>query len=571
MIVISTTENLVSYLKSQYDMSNVLAKKFFAIMETLASKSKSTRQAFDETRLMVEKFLSSIEDKSMKAKKYATVYGYSNIDDLIYTLQLFLDISEEDELFIENEYINETDVDKKVWSLSDYSLYVDSLTDATRITLFKDDTKIGSLTTEGSYTNKYGKWLKVSLADIIKSYRGLGLGKQLYTTLLKYCSDEYKGIASHLKARYNETQIPKIYQSLGGYIEKDFAFIPKTIQEQLNLKKIMLDVITETCSSEYTLSKIYEVEDKFYWKKYQDVPSYLLDKIGMKLYNEVYAIVEKKNNDIWTTTSLHPISDDSEWKLFNNKALSDIKDCIMSNVFKPEYKSFKTFLHEVNYGSMEKDVRISDVTETLKQDMINNLKQKKLHGEIHINVANKSKNPQIQSHNIDWEFKVSKNVDEYDICSGANLNSDQYGNVLTLFVYYDSTFSRDYFFKELTNFIKSTKSNEFIRHEVKHFLDTVVDKKFINDRYYSLQHDDITDSDRTKYISQHSEIESFLVSVLSDLEHIKQEHPEYTFEQATHESITYNGFMKHILPSKRNKYRTKIVHFWFSKYGKHII
>ena len=196
-------------------------------INSIASKSKSTTDAFESVKEVVENFLHTLETKPRKAKSEAVSYGYASANELIATLKTFIITTEPEELFIEEEVMEE-DVERRVWQRDEYSIWVDSLTNATKITLFKNSSKVGDLFTNDVYENEDGKWLSISLASIIKSCRGFGLGKQLYKILLKYAAKEYKGLASFLPNRYNTTTVPAIYKKLGGFIDGNWAFIPRS-------------------------------------------------------------------------------------------------------------------------------------------------------------------------------------------------------------------------------------------------------------------------------------------------------------------------------------------------------
>lgn len=239
----------------------------------------------------------------------------------------------------------------------------------------------------------------------------------------------------------------------------------------------------------------------------------------------------------------------------------------------PKPKSFKTFLNEVNYGSMEKDIRITDITEKIKDDMLKNVDNRKLYNDVYIMVVPKSKNPVGVYYTIEWQFRLHKTENVEWFVNGAWFDkSKRHRNIVEIGINIckDTTKSDEWFVDELKKFIKSYKINEYLRHEVRHFLD-LVDNKFQNDKTYKI--DDATtatDLQKVKYLSQHKEIEAQLISVLSDFEHLYSIHNrtgnKYTIEMAMKDSKVYERFMRLLIPSKRSKYRTKIIHFWFTKF-----
>lgn len=238
-----------------------------------------------------------------------------------------------------------------------------------------------------------------------------------------------------------------------------------------------------------------------------------------------------------------------------------------------EPKSFETFLMEVNSGSMEKDIRISDITETIKSDMISCVKKEILEGQVDAMVVPKSKNPVGKYYTIGWQFDVVKSKSPKWFTNGAWLDkSKKLQNVVAIGIgiHKDTEKTDDEFTEQLVEFITSGNINQHLRHEVRHFID-LVDNKFQNDNYHDIEDvNTATELHKIKYMSQHREIELQLISVLSDLEYLYKNHNRtgdtYTIEKAMQDSKAYQGFMKYLIPSKRSKYRVKIIHFWFEKF-----
>lgn len=226
MTLLTTVDNLKQFFISDCDFTPKLAQLFYSTCNYVASKHTDIHKAFFELQDIIHYELIKYHNHPRIAKKDMINFGYNTIDEMMHVLSNFSDSAYPEEIF--QEYIKKDEnEDKKVWKKDDYSIYVNDLKNATYVSLFKDNKKIGSLSTGGTYIDDNEKWLKVSLADILKGYRGYGLGKQLYIILLKYSNPEYKGIVSYLPDRYNKKQIPKIYNRLGGYTIDDYAFIPR--------------------------------------------------------------------------------------------------------------------------------------------------------------------------------------------------------------------------------------------------------------------------------------------------------------------------------------------------------
>lgn len=145
--------------------------------------------------------------------------------------------------------INKTDEHGKkiVWEQGDYSIAVNSLPEPSYITLWYQGERMGSFYVD--ILNKSGKkWYKVSSVHINQQHKGKGLGKKMYQVLLSIPND-VEGIYSYLPDRSNKKQIPKIYSSLGGYVEDgDHAYIPKLKESKtMNNFEKTLAVLQEKC------------------------------------------------------------------------------------------------------------------------------------------------------------------------------------------------------------------------------------------------------------------------------------------------------------------------------------
>lgn len=235
--------------------------------------------------------------------------------------------------------------------------------------------------------------------------------------------------------------------------------------------------------------------------------------------------------------------------------------------------SFKQFLNEVNYGSMTSDERVNSITNQLYDDMQTQVSKGKLFGEINVAVATKGKNPVMKFYVLEWQFKVYKTDNPEDFTAGAWIEKSYNKIEIGITILFDKKLSNEQFKEKLLYHIQNKKLNASLKHEVKHFVD-FVDGKFENDVTHTATPDS-SDKMKTKYISQNKEIEAWLISVLSDLERIRSEKStawkSISLQDAMLESKVYQRFMKYIHPSKRSKYKTKIVHFWFEKFEKNKI
>ena len=153
--------------------------------------------------------------------------------------------------------INKTDEHGKkiVWEQGDYSISVNSLPIPSYITLWYKGERMGSFYVD-LITKNGKKWYKVSSVHINERHKGNGLGKKMYQVLLSI-PNEIEGIYSYLPDRSNKKQIPKIYNSLGGYVEDgDYAYIPKLKESKVmnNFEKA-LDVLQEKCEGKVCAGK----------------------------------------------------------------------------------------------------------------------------------------------------------------------------------------------------------------------------------------------------------------------------------------------------------------------------
>lgn len=103
-----------------------------------------------------------------------------------------------------------------VWERGDYSIAVDSLQDASFITLWCQAKRVGAMSLGAGRSYDTNGYATVCSVEIHAKHRGKGLGKALYEVALTFASDRYLGIGGENEQRSNNRQVPAIYRSLGG-------------------------------------------------------------------------------------------------------------------------------------------------------------------------------------------------------------------------------------------------------------------------------------------------------------------------------------------------------------------
>jgi hypothetical protein len=103
-----------------------------------------------------------------------------------------------------------------------FYIIVDDLKDPTYFSLFKDDIKIGYLSTK--VINKNNKELLNVIELLInKDFRGFNLSKELYQAALE--STSTAGLISFIPNRLNKDKISKIYNNFNTLILEDYELI----------------------------------------------------------------------------------------------------------------------------------------------------------------------------------------------------------------------------------------------------------------------------------------------------------------------------------------------------------
>lgn len=241
---------------------------------------------------------------------------------------------------------------------------------------------------------------------------------------------------------------------------------------------------------------------------------------------------------------------------------------------KPIYKSFKEFLRESNYGSLEKDERLINIYNDMVKFLIYDLKRIDSIPEVKIFVLpnfyiqQKYKDEKIGSLNIKVVIKTSKKNRYYDhfcdLAASQQITADrQQFQIILNFNQYLGESDKQYIGK-LVDFFKED-SEEFLLHEIKHILDTY-DEKFddTKHKYISPTKENIRSG---KYHSQKQEIYNMLISVISDLKKIKKHNPDITYSNAVKQSEAYGDIFAVLPVSYYNRIKAKLADFWYKNYS----
>lgn len=119
-----------------------------------------------------------------------------------------------------------------------YKVAVNKVDNASYITVWKEKkgqlVKCGVLDTHiitQTINGERGEYVNIDYIQIDKADRGKGLGRLLYKIQLDHSPQTVKGIISYLPNRSNKRQVPRIYKSLGSFLDGDYEIIPR---ENLN-------------------------------------------------------------------------------------------------------------------------------------------------------------------------------------------------------------------------------------------------------------------------------------------------------------------------------------------------
>ena len=113
-----------------------------------------------------------------------------------------------------------------IYDDGNFQIAKSSETEPTYISLWNGGKCVGKMYVELIERGSKAGWIKISLIDIDKKYRGLGYGSKMYQALQKSYPNS-KGIYSYIPDRMNNKEVPRIYNKMGGHIEdSDHAYIP---------------------------------------------------------------------------------------------------------------------------------------------------------------------------------------------------------------------------------------------------------------------------------------------------------------------------------------------------------
>lgn len=162
---------------------------------------------------------------------------------------------------------------KIVFEKGDYRISVDNENNAQKAVLWHREevngkehwAKRGMLNAnilEARYSEEgdgdFAKYLKISEVEIEKDHRGQGLSTKLYKALIDYSGNGVKAILSYTPSRVNKTQVPKIWERLGGRTSKfseDYQIIDIRFSKggALASRKVVCSVIKAEDTNKYLL------------------------------------------------------------------------------------------------------------------------------------------------------------------------------------------------------------------------------------------------------------------------------------------------------------------------------
>lgn len=235
------------------------------------------------------------------------------------------------------------------------------------------------------------------------------------------------------------------------------------------------------------------------------------------------------------------------------------------------FKTFRDFLIEANYGSLQYDTRILKISDILKRDILTTLSIISLR---EINYSGILKNIEIDKHHkstdsftFDLNWVIHTNLIENDDVKieSAYAVSNKNGYRIEIFIQKPNKITGKEYRKQLKLLINS-EFDAVIVHEIKHTLD-YIDDKFgeRHDKKYFVPKT-FDQKNLSKYFSQSQEFNNFVATVITDLKKIKKKEPNISYNDAISKSIWYNNVIQYINDKKISKFKSKIVHFWYDTY-----
>lgn len=230
-----------------------------------------------------------------------------------------------------------------------------------------------------------------------------------------------------------------------------------------------------------------------------------------------------------------------------------------------KYK-FRWILNEMNYGSLQKDKRITSICNTIKDSILENLQYEdnlttKFGKRIFLDIQSQYKKAESNKIKLLWNFNFSEQLSPTFFCKGAGLITYSKDNYEIEFdIIKAEGMSDENFRKKFKEFITSNEIDKIMIHEIKHLVDKV-DEVFTKKNVYK-DIDLTSDKAYSKYMSGNKEIDAFLATVITDLKDKIDKYPDMSLETALHNSLPYSSFIQYIHKSKLIKYKQKIFYFW---------
>lgn len=228
----------------------------------------------------------------------------------------------------------------------------------------------------------------------------------------------------------------------------------------------------------------------------------------------------------------------------------------MSLYMYDEPYTFKWILTELNYGALEKDDRIKTISYAIKQDIVDTVSNSDFTDEYigHVDIVVNKK-----SISVLWKLTIFDAMTPKYFMDGGGITGHDDEFVIRFNINRALGMKDQEFKKRFYEFILSNNLYKGLLHEVKHLLDSV-DGIFTTNKY--IKPNNSNKQIYKKYISQNREIDAMLITVISDIKRIHDEHPELPFETVTQNSTYYNQFVDNVEQKKLNKYKQKIHYFW---------
>lgn len=228
---------------------------------------------------------------------------------------------------------------------------------------------------------------------------------------------------------------------------------------------------------------------------------------------------------------------------------------------------------ESNYGALEKDERILDITKLILDDiksetiLLTEEIPKQLFNTIYTKIEPKYKDEQYNPHSnvkLTWYIWTEETIKFTHIfCEKTGVTHESKdSHILQLFFNKDSYESDKKYIHKLKEFIQ-TKARWYIAHEVKHILD-VYDGVFpVKKKSYTKP-----EENKSKYVSQNSEINAMVINTILEIQNIKDMDKlnVWTFDDVVQMADWYPKLIQYLPSNKRNFFKAKIADFWIKNY-----